>query len=162
VVLSESFLVANHQQWQRFEQALVYAPAKLYARLNVTTWARTCEMIGFRPCDFDFDQQMLSITRSTVYVSSKYNPSGKAGWVTKPNPKNGEMRRFTISKQMCQSVQDHIAEYRLGPEDLLFPQWMFAYQRPFVARDDSEAEPLPWCPRPESSTNTGPWARGTR
>jgi hypothetical protein len=68
--------------------------------------------------------------RSTVYVNAKYHPSGKAGWFTKPNPKNGDWRRFAISKQMCQAVQEHIEEYGLGPGDLLFPQWMFAYVRP--------------------------------
>ena len=105
---------------------MTYPPARLYARLNVTTWARRCEMIGFRPCDFDFGQQMLNVTRSTVYVNAKYHPSGKAGWFTKPNPKNGDWRRFAISKQMCQAVQEHIQEYGLGSDDLLFPQWMFA------------------------------------
>jgi integrase len=140
---SKPILVASHSQWRRFEEALVYAPARLYARLNVTTWARRCEMIGFRPCDFDFGERMLNITRSTVYVIAKYNPSGKAGWVTKPNPKNGDWRRFTISKEMCQGVQEHIEEYGLGPQDLLFPQWMFAYQRPpSVSDDEEELAPL--------------------
>jgi integrase len=135
---AKPILVANHNQWRRFEEALVYPPARLYARLNVTSWARRCEMIGFRPSDFDFEHRMLNITRSTVYVGSKYNPSGRAGWIIKPNPKNGEWRRFTISKEMCQAVQEHIEEYEIGPEDLLFPQWMFAYQRPRVQDEDEE------------------------
>ena len=137
-------LVASHDQWRRLEEAMPYTPARLYARLNVTTWARRCEMIGFRPCDFDFGQQMLNVTRSTVYVNAKYHPSGKAGWFTKPNPKNGDWRRFAISKQMCQAVQEHIEEYGLGANDLLFPQWMFAYWRssPIPADDDEHLPPL--------------------
>ena len=99
-------------------------------------------MIGFRPCDFDFGHQMLNLTRSTVYVTAKYHPSSKAGWLTKPHPKNGDWRRFTISKQICQAVQTHIEEYRLGPDDLLFPQWMFAYVRSTpVLTDDVESLP---------------------
>jgi integrase len=137
-------LVASHDQWRRLEEALTYPPARLYARLNVTTWARRCEMIGFRPCDFDFGQQMLNVTRSTVYVTARYHPAGKAGWLTKPHPKNGDWRRFAISKQMCVAVQDHIEEYGLGSEDLLFPQRMFAYVRsaPAVAGDDENLPPL--------------------
>ena len=137
-------LVAGHDQWRRLEEALTYPPARLYARLNVTTWARRCEMIGFRPCDFEFGQQMLNVTRSTVFVNAKYHPSGKAGWFTKPNPKNGDWRRFAISKQMCVAVQEHIEEYGLGPEDLLFPQWMFAYVRssPVLMTDDEDLPPL--------------------
>jgi integrase len=87
---AKPILVASHDQWRRLEEALTYPPARLYARLNVTTWARRCEMIGFRPCDFEFGQQMLNITRSTVYVTARYHPSGNAGWLTKPNPKNGD------------------------------------------------------------------------
>ena len=79
--------------------------------------------------------------RSTVYVNAKYHPSGKAGWFTKPNPKNGDWRRFAISKQMCQAVQEHIEEYGLGPDDLLFPQWMFAYVRSALFCDDDEYLP---------------------
>ena len=141
---AKPILVASHDQWRRFEEALTYPPARLYARLNVTTWARRCEMIGFRPCDFDFGQQMLNITRSTVYITARYHPSGTAGWLTKPNPKNGDWRRFTISRQMCQAVQEHIEEYGLGLYDLLFPQWMFAYMRPapVLTGDDESLPPL--------------------
>jgi integrase len=137
-------LVASHDQWRRLEEAMTYPPARLYARLNVTTWARRCEMVGFRPCDFDFGQQMLNVTRSTVYINSQYHPSGKAGWFTKPHPKNGDWRRFAISKQMCQAVQEHIEAYGLDPDDLLFPQWMFAYVRssPIPTADDEHLPPL--------------------
>jgi integrase len=136
--------VASHDQWRRLEEAMTYPPARLYARLSVTTWARRCEMIGFRPGDFDFGQQMLNVTRSTVYVNAKYHPSGKAGWFTKPSPKNGDWRRFAISKQMCHALQEHIEEYGLGPDDLLFPQWMFAYSRsgPVLACDEEDLPPL--------------------
>lgn len=104
---------------------------------------RRCEIIGFRPCDFDFGQQMLNVTRSTVYVNAQYHPSGKAGWFTKPHPKNGDWRRFAISKQMCQAVQEHIEAYGLGPDDLLFPQWMFAYVRSSpIPVDDEDLPPL--------------------
>jgi integrase len=139
---AKPILVASHDQWRRLEEALPYPPARMYARLNVTTWARRCEIIGFRPCDFEFGQQMLNITRSTVYVTARYHPSGKAGWLTKPNPKNGDWRRFTISKQMCQAVQEHIEEHGLGADDLLFPQWMFAYMRSSPTPADGE-ENLP-------------------
>jgi integrase len=136
-------LVAGHDQWRRLEEAMTYPPARLYARLNVTTWGRRCEMIGFRPCDFDFGQQMLNVTRSTVYVNAQYHPSGKAGWFTKPHPKNGDWRRFAISKQMCQAIQEHIEAFGLGPDDLLFPQWMFAYVRSSpIPADDEQLPPL--------------------
>jgi integrase len=138
-------LVASHEQWGRLEAALTdYRPAQLYARVNVTTWARRCEMISFRPCDFDFGRQLVTISRSTVYLSSKYHPSGRAGWLTKDNPKNGDWRRFTISKQLCVDIQEHIEEYQLSPDSLLFPQWMFAYRRSSTEPPgEEEIEKLP-------------------
>ena len=61
--LTKPILVASHDQWRLLEEALTYPPARLYARLNVTTWARRCEMIGFRPSDFEFGQQMLNVSK---------------------------------------------------------------------------------------------------
>src|SRR4029077_10847183 len=45
---------------------------------------------------------------------------------------------------MCVAVQEHIEEYSLGPEDLLFPQWMFAYVRssPVLVTDTEDLPPL--------------------
>jgi hypothetical protein len=64
--------------------------------------------------------------------------------VHQAEPENGDWRRFAISKQMCVAVQEHIEEYRLGPEDLLFPQWMFAYVRssPVLVTDNEDLPPL--------------------
>jgi hypothetical protein len=44
---------------------------------------------------------------------------------------------------MCQAVQEHIGEYGLGPEDLLFPQWMFAYMRSTSVPADDDENLLP-------------------
>jgi hypothetical protein len=43
---------------------------------------------------------------------------------------------------MCQAV--HVEEYGLGADDLLFPQWMFAYVHsiPVAADDDENPPPL--------------------
>jgi hypothetical protein len=45
---------------------------------------------------------------------------------------------------MCQAVEAHIEQYGLGPEDLLFPQWMFAYVRsaPVLLDGDESLPPL--------------------
>jgi integrase len=138
-------LVANYQQWDHFEGALRgFGPAQLYARVNVMTWARRCEMISLRPSDFDFAAQMVTISRSTVYVTSKFHPSGKAGWITKNHPKNGDWRRFTVSKQLCVSLQEHIEEHGIADDEVLFPQWMFAYRRPeYELAGSDEPEKLP-------------------
>lgn len=137
-------LVATHDQWNRLEAAFPFKAAKLYARLNVTTWARQCEMRTLRPCDFEFDDTpMINITRSASYVTAENHPDGHAGWVVQPNPKNGDWRRFAISHQMAASIQEHIAEHQIGAEDLLFPQWMFAYRRPSTGLTIVDGEQTP-------------------
>jgi integrase len=127
---SKPVLVASHEQWNRFEGGLPFNTARVYARLNVTTWARQCEMRTFRPCDFEFGPTtMINITRSASYVTSDNHPEGHAGWVVQPNAKNGDWRRFAISAQMAAMIRDHIQEHQIGDADLLFPQWMFAFRK---------------------------------
>jgi hypothetical protein len=137
-------LVATPPQWNRFESALPFPAARLYARLNVTTWARQCEMRTFRPCDFEFGQTvMINITRSASYVTSDNHPSGKAGWVVQPNAKNGDWRRFAIGDSLGGMIREHIQEYNIGDEDLIFPQWMFAFRRPGTGLTVIDGEELP-------------------
>ena len=137
-------LVASHEQWNQFEQILPFKAAKVYARLNVTTWARQCEMRTFRPCDFEFGAKstMINITRSASYVTADNHPDGHAGWVVQPNPKNGDWRRFAISSQMADMVREHIAEHQIGEHDLLFPQWMFAYRQPGTGKTAADGEEM--------------------
>ena len=137
-------LVASHAQWNRLEAALPFQAAQVYARLNVTTWARQCEMRTFRPRDFEFgDTTMINITRSATYVTSQNHPDGRAGWVVQPNAKNGDWRRFSISSAMATMIQTHIEVNGLGSDDLLFPQWMFAYRRPSTGLTVVEGEEMP-------------------
>jgi integrase len=130
-VPSKRVLVSTHAQWNRLEGALPFPAAVTYARLNVTIWARQCEIRTFRPCDFEFGSTtMINITRSASYVTADNHPEGHAGWVVQPNAKNGDWRRFAISAQMATMIREHVEENQIGDEDLLFPQWMFAFRRP--------------------------------
>lgn len=130
-VPAKRILVASHPQWNRLESALPFRAAQVYARLNVTTWARQCEMRTFRPCDLEFGHTtMINVTRSASYVTADNHPDGIPGWIVQPNAKNGDWRRFAISEQMATMIREHIEEHQIGDDDLLFPQWMFAYRRP--------------------------------
>lgn len=143
-VPAKPVLVSTHAQWNRLEGALPFHAAVAYARLNVTTWARQCEMRTFRPCDFEFGSTtMISITRSASYVTADNHPEGHAGWVVQPNAKNGDWRRFAISAQMAVMIREHIEENQIGDEDLLFPQWMFAFRRPSTGMTVLVGEEMP-------------------
>ena len=143
-VPAKPVLVSTHSQWNRLEDALPFRAAVAYARLNVTTWARQCEMRTFRPCDIEFGSTtMINITRSASYVTADNHPEGHAGWVVQPNAKNGDWRRFAISAQMAAMIREHIEENQIGEADLLFPQWMFAFRRPSTGKTVLEGEELP-------------------
>jgi hypothetical protein len=57
-------LVASDDQWWRLEEAMTYPPARLYARLNVTTWARRSSPI---PADDDEHLPPLVSKAGVVY-----------------------------------------------------------------------------------------------
>ena len=98
-------LVSSHAQWNRLEAALPFRAALVYARLNVTTWARQSEMRTFRPCDFEFGPTtMINITRSASYVTADNHPEGHAGWVVQPNPKNARRRRLLVAAPCARGV----------------------------------------------------------
>lgn len=145
--LKKPVRVASHEQWNRFEQSLPFQSARVHARLNVTTWARQCEMRTFRPCDFEFGSDskatMIDSTWSASYVTADNHPDGHAGWVVQRNPKNGDWRRFAISSQMADMVREHIEENEIGDQDLLFPQWMFAYRQPGTGKTALEEMEMP-------------------
>jgi hypothetical protein len=153
-VPAKPVLVSTHAQWNRLEGALPFRAALVYARLNVMTWARQCEIRTFRPRDFESGSTtMINITRSASYVTADNHPDGHAGWVVQPNAKNGDWRRFAISAQMAVMIRDHIEENQIGDDDLLFPRWMFAFRRPSTGLTVLEGQEVP----PPITSATGIW-----
>ena len=143
-VPSKPVLVATHTQWNRLESALPFRAALVYARLNVTTWARQCEMRTFRPCDFNFGATtVINITRSASYVTADNHPDGHAGWVVQPNAKNGDWRRFAVSAPMAAMLREHIEENQIGDDELLFPLWMFTFRRASTGMTTLEGKDMP-------------------
>ena len=69
-------IVATKDQFLRVYGALPNQPAKVLARLGVSSGARLCELISFVPEDFDFAANMLAVRRSTVEVTARYHPTG--------------------------------------------------------------------------------------
>lgn len=68
-------VVATKDQFLRVYSALPNRPAKVLARLGVSSGARLGELISFVPEDFDFAANMLAVRRSTVEVTALYHPT---------------------------------------------------------------------------------------
>ncbi|MFY9671260.1 MAG: hypothetical protein WAK44_25190, partial [Trebonia sp.] len=99
---------ATKDQFLRVYKALPHQPAKVLARLGVSSGARLCELISFIPEDFNFAADMLVVRRSTVEVTAKYHPTGDR-FLTRAYTKNGEHRRFKVDHAVSEMVLEHIA-----------------------------------------------------
>ena len=135
---SGPIVVATVPQFQRVYAALPHQPAKVFARLGVSTGARYCELISFIPEDFDFGGCMLTVSKSTVEVTADFHPDGYR-FLTRQYTKNGEHRRMKIDAEVAEMVREHIAVNSIGPGQLIFPVRLFA-ARTVAARRERMSE----------------------
>lgn len=159
---SGPIVVATVPQFQRVYAALPHQPAKVFARLGVSTGARYCELISFIPEDFDFGGCMLTVSKSTVEVTADFHPDGYR-FLARGYTKNGEHRRMKIAAEVAEMVREHIAVNGIGPGQLIFPVRLFAARTVAARRErmsEEEMEVLGYTdPLPNgSSTNTARWA----
>jgi integrase len=149
-VPTKPIVVATKSQFLRVYEALPHKPAKVFARLGVSSGVRCCELISFVPEDFDFGTDMLIVSKSTVEVTAEFHPDGQR-FLTRQYTKNGEHRRFKIDHAVTGMVQEHIATCGIGPGQLIFPVRLFTSTEPAgrarLAPEEIEAlgftEPLP-------------------
>ena len=141
---SGPIVVATVPQFQRVYAALPHQPARVFARLGVSTGARYCELISFIPEDFDFGGCMLTVSKSTVEVTADFHPDGYR-FLTRQYTKNGEHRRVKIDAEVAEMVREHIAVNSIGPGQLIFPVRLFAARTVAARRErmsDEEREAL--------------------
>ena len=141
---SGSIVVATVPQFQRVYAALPHQPARVFARLGVSTGARHCELISFIPEDFDFGGCMLTVSKSTVEVTADFHPEGYR-FLTRQYTKNGEHRRMKIDAEVAENDPGaHCREqHRSGPTH--FPVRLFAARTVAARRErisDEEMEAL--------------------
>jgi len=124
-VPAKPIIVATKDQFLRVYDALPHQPAKVLARLGVSSGARLCELISFIPEDFDFAAHMLAVRRSTVEVTARYHPT-RNRFLTREYTKNGEHRRFKIDPAVSAMVREHIALHGIAAGQVIFPVRLFA------------------------------------
>lgn len=135
---SGPIVVATVPQFQRVYAALPDQPARVFARLGVSTGARYCELISFIPEDFDFDGAMLTVSKSTVEVTADFHPDGYR-FLTRRYTKNGEHRRMKIDAEIGEMVREHITVNGIGSGQLIFPVRLFT-ARTVAARRERMSE----------------------
>ncbi len=85
----------------------------------INTGLRWGELIALKPRHLDPFKRQLRVEETLVEVSIKNSPTGTR-MLTKPYPKDNEARTMGLPADLIPQLAAHIAELRLGPDDLLF------------------------------------------
>ena len=85
----------------------------------INTGLRWGELIALKPRHFDLIKRTLTVEETVVEVSIKNSPTG-ARMLTKPYPKDNEVRTMELPPDLVDQLADSINSRRLGPNDLLF------------------------------------------
>ena len=86
-----------------------------YTIFNILFWTgiRRGELLALRPCDFDFENNLLHITRNMVYIQN-YKPM-----ITTPKTEKSK-RTITLPKFLVDIVKNYIQKDFITSHDLLF------------------------------------------
>lgn len=93
--------------------------AELLVETNMGSGLRWGELSELRAGDLHIGSGILTVSRAVMDVNPKYHPDGRR-FLVKPYPKNKRSRRFKLDPELVSILAAHIAEYDLGPDDLLF------------------------------------------
>lgn len=125
-------------------------PAQTFSDLQVRCGARIGEMIVLRPSDFDFVTGELRISRAAIDVPIGTNGSDNRIFEA-DRTKTKRIRRVSLGKKTIQMIETYIADYNIGPTELLFPARLVTpgavYQRnPMTLEEkmaDCAKQPIP-------------------
>jgi integrase len=106
-------------QFDRLYQALPDPDARLLVETDIESGMRWGELTEIRVRDLDFATCILTISRAVVALSPDDHPDG-GRFLVKDYPKDKEYRRFKLSQQITDKIQDHVSARNLGDDDLLF------------------------------------------
>ncbi len=144
-------VIISPEQFDAIYEALDDDDFKLLVEFEIVSGLRWGELTELRVKDLDFKTCILTVSRAVVQVNPKYHPEGKRFHV-KQYPKDGEMRRFKVDKQVIQKIDGHVKAKGLKPDDLLFE-----------LRQELEAQPrLSVLPDPKELGKTVPNEKGNR
>ena len=106
---------------EQFDAILTNVPARYRTMVLVAieTGLRWGELVALRPCDIDLKAGVVTVRRTIVEVARKNSPTGERCFV-KDYPKDDEQRRVSIDRATCKLIREHMLEYSIRDNDLLF------------------------------------------
>lgn len=106
---------------EQFEAILGGVPERYQTMvlLAIETGLRWGELVALRPIDIDFSAHIVMVRRTIVEVGRKNSPTGERCFV-KDYPKDDEQRDVQIDRATCKLLKEHMVEYGVRDDDLLF------------------------------------------
>jgi integrase len=95
---------------ERFDvlyQALPDSDTQLLVETAIETGLRWGEPSELRVKDLNMRTRILTVSRAVVEVDPKFHPDG-GRFIVKEYPKDMEFRRFKLSRQMVDKLEEHI------------------------------------------------------
>ncbi|MBP2707403.1 tyrosine-type recombinase/integrase family protein [Microbispora sp. RL4-1S] len=111
--------VITPEQFDVLYQALPDSDTQLLVETAIETGLRWGELSELRVKDLNTRTRILTVSRAVVEVNPKFHPDG-GRFIVKEYPKDKEFRRFKLSRQMVDKLEEHIRSEGLERDDLFF------------------------------------------
>ncbi|WP_405088100.1 tyrosine-type recombinase/integrase [Microbispora sp. NBC_01389] len=111
--------VITPEQFDVLYQALPDSDTQLLVETAIETGLRWGELSELRVKDLNTRTRILTVSRAVVEVNPKFHPDG-GRFIAKEYPKDKEFRRFKLSRQMVDKLEEHIRSEGLERDDLFF------------------------------------------
>jgi integrase len=129
--------ILTAEQFERIYTAIEDDTMRLLVETGIESGLRWGELTELRVKDLDLDTGVLTVSRVVVELKARSRPDGDR-FVVKEYPKDREWRRLRLAPHLVDRLGEHIADFCLGSEDLLF-----GLHQPSVPRRRSLPKELP-------------------
>lgn len=113
------YRILTPEEFEALMEQMPTTVAELLVETDMGSGLRWGELSELRVGDLQVGSGILTVSRAVMDVNPKYHPDG-GRFLVKPYPKNKRSRRFKLDPELVVALAAHIAEYDLGPDDLLF------------------------------------------
>ncbi|MFV2172052.1 tyrosine-type recombinase/integrase [Actinomadura sp. LOL_016] len=118
-VVRKPLQIITPEQFDDVYRALPKGTFRVLVETEVESGLRWGELTELRVKDVNLRTRILTVSRTVVELNPKFHPEGRH-FLVKDYPKDKEYRRFKLSTQITEKLEDHIRTAKLTRDDLLF------------------------------------------